>query len=59
MLSTPLWRLCRGAESDQAAEEAVQVLEALPPSRELAWAYANLGSFRADAGRIEEAFGLL
>ncbi len=59
MLCVLLWRLCRGAESDQAAEEAVQVLETLPPSRELAWAYATLGSSRADAGQIDEAFGLL
>ncbi len=59
MLSTLLWRLCRGAESDQALEEAVQVLEAFPPGRELALAYVNLASFRADAGRIDEAFGLL
>src|SRR5215470_16257991 len=29
-LSTTLWRLCRGEESDRAAAEAVRVLEALP-----------------------------
>ena len=33
-----------GAESDQAAEEAVRVLEALPPGKELAWAYASLAA---------------
>jgi DNA-binding CsgD family transcriptional regulator/tetratricopeptide (TPR) repeat protein len=42
ILSTTLWRLCRGAECDRAAEEAVAVLEALPPGEELAWAYARL-----------------
>jgi DNA-binding CsgD family transcriptional regulator len=42
VLSATLWRLCRGTESDRAAEEAVAVLEALPPGKELAWAYAGL-----------------
>ena len=28
LLSTTLWRLCRGEESERAAEEAVRVLEA-------------------------------
>ena len=32
-LSSTMWRLCRGAEAERAAEEAVQVLEALPPAR--------------------------
>ncbi len=44
LLSTTLWRLCRGPECEQAAREAVQVLEAAPPSPELAWAYATLGT---------------
>ena len=43
LLSTTLWRLCRGEEADRAAEEAVRVLEPLPPGPELAWAYAGLG----------------
>jgi DNA-binding CsgD family transcriptional regulator len=42
ILSTTLWRLCRGQEASQAVHEAVAVLEALPPSKELAWAYGSL-----------------
>jgi DNA-binding CsgD family transcriptional regulator/tetratricopeptide (TPR) repeat protein len=55
MLSKTLWRLCRGEESGQAALEAVEVLQALPPGPELAWAYANLSAFRVDLGRIDDA----
>lgn len=55
LLSTTLWRLCRGAESENAAEEAVRVLEPLPPSGELAWAYARLGACRWNTGRGDEA----
>jgi DNA-binding CsgD family transcriptional regulator/tetratricopeptide (TPR) repeat protein len=50
LLSTTLWRLCRGAESEQAALEAVRVLETQPPGRELAWAYANLGAVLMSTG---------
>ena len=42
LLSTTLWRLCRGKEASEAAHEAVAVLEGSPTSEELAWAYANL-----------------
>ncbi len=55
MLSKTLWRLCRGAESGQAAFDAVEVLEALPPGPELAWAYANLSALYMDRGRTAEA----
>jgi DNA-binding CsgD family transcriptional regulator len=58
LLSTTLWRLCRGEESDRAAEEAVQVLEALPPGQELAWAYANLGARYMQMGRSGAAVGI-
>lgn len=54
-LCTTLWRLCRGTESGQAAAEAVQVLEKLPPGPELAWAYANLSSAHMLVGRSHEA----
>ena len=30
LLSTTLWRLCRGSESEQAAEDAVRIFELLP-----------------------------
>jgi DNA-binding CsgD family transcriptional regulator len=54
-LCITLWRLCRGDESGQAAGEAVRVLQALPPGRELAWAYANLSTSCMLAGRSDEA----
>jgi len=56
-LSTTLWRLCRGEESDRAAEEAARVLEALPPSQELAWAYANLSGRYMQMGQNDLAVG--
>ncbi|HKA98828.1 MAG TPA: LuxR C-terminal-related transcriptional regulator [Streptosporangiaceae bacterium] len=59
LLSTTLWRLCRGEESEQAAEEAVQALEALPPGRELAWAYATLGVSYLIMGRIGEGLDVV
>ena len=43
-LSKALYRLCRGSEAFEAAQQALAVLEPLPPGRELAWAYANLAS---------------
>jgi DNA-binding CsgD family transcriptional regulator/molybdopterin converting factor small subunit len=55
LLSTTLWRLCRGEESERAAGEAVEVLEPLPPSKELAWAYARLYVTRWYQGRGVEA----
>jgi DNA-binding CsgD family transcriptional regulator/tetratricopeptide (TPR) repeat protein len=54
LLSTTLWRLCRGEEADRAAAEAVSVLQQLPPGVELAWAYASLAIFHMGAGRLEE-----
>ena len=54
-LSMTLWRLCRGAESDRAGEEAVEILEGQPPGRELAWAYANLGATHLCMGRCDGA----
>ncbi len=54
-LSIALWRLCRGEESEQAAEEAVRVLEGLPPGTELAWAYANLAANYMMLGRMKQA----
>src|SRR6266581_1457572 len=54
-LCTTLWRLCRGEESGQAAEETVRVLQARPPGRELAWAYADLGNSYLLVGRCDDA----
>jgi DNA-binding NarL/FixJ family response regulator len=46
LLARPLWRMCRGEESDAAAVTAVELLEQLPPSIELGWAYGTLAAFR-------------
>ena len=59
LLSRALWRLCRGEEEIRAAEEAVRILAALPPGRELAWAYAGLGAYYGAAGRTGEGLELL
>jgi DNA-binding CsgD family transcriptional regulator/tetratricopeptide (TPR) repeat protein len=53
-LSTTLWRLCRGEEASQAAHEAVAALEAVPPSKEHAWAYGNLAVDDIALGRTSE-----
>jgi len=52
-LSRAMWRLCRGAEAEATAASAVEVLESLPPTSELAWAYANLAAFRMFHGDAE------
>jgi DNA-binding CsgD family transcriptional regulator len=59
LLSVALWRLCRGEEQTRAAEEAVRILTALPPGRELASACAYLGALYGDEGRIDEGLELL
>ena len=59
LLCRALWRLCRGEEQIRAAEEAVRILAALPPGRELAWAYAGLGALYGAEGRIDEGLELL
>ena len=59
LLSRTLWRLCRGKEEVEAAQEAVHILAALPPGRELAWAYAGLGALYGGTGRIDEGLELL
>ncbi|MGD0376761.1 MAG: AAA family ATPase [Streptosporangiaceae bacterium] len=58
VLSTALWRLCRGHESELAAREAVGVLESAPPGPELAWAYAKLGVAILVSGRRDEGLEL-
>lgn len=54
-LSRTLWCPGRVAESHRAAREAVALLEPLPPGRELAMAYANLGALCADGDEPREA----
>jgi DNA-binding CsgD family transcriptional regulator/tetratricopeptide (TPR) repeat protein len=55
ILSITLWRLCRGQEASQAVHEAVAVLEALPPSKELAWAYGSVAVDDMILGHTNEA----
>jgi DNA-binding CsgD family transcriptional regulator/tetratricopeptide (TPR) repeat protein len=54
-LSKNLWRLCRGDESVEAADEAVRVLEPLGAGVELAWAYAHLSAVRMERGNYRES----
>lgn len=54
-LSEFLWCPGRTAESERSAREAVELLESLPPGRELALAYANLATNCGAAARSKEA----
>jgi DNA-binding CsgD family transcriptional regulator len=54
-LSDILWCPGRTAESAEAAQQAVELLETLPPSIELAWAYTKQGSFEAAVRGVELA----
>ena len=53
-----LWRLCRGRESDTAAADALQVLEPLGPTVELANAYVSVAGRRVVNMRFGEAIAL-
>src|SRR3954449_4411055 len=50
MLAKTHWRLCNGEQVSAAIEESVAVLETLPSSVELGWAYAFLCVQRFNAG---------
>ena len=54
-LSEFFWCPGRTEESERCARDAIALLEALPPSRELAWAYANLSMTCASATRLHDA----
>jgi DNA-binding CsgD family transcriptional regulator len=54
-LSEFLWCPGRTAESERSARAAVAMLEALPPSRQLAWAYANLAFTCLNTTLLQEA----
>jgi DNA-binding CsgD family transcriptional regulator len=54
LLSTALWRLCRGAESMRASVAAARILETLPPGRELAQALTLLSATYLAVGRTGE-----
>jgi DNA-binding CsgD family transcriptional regulator len=57
-LSIALWRLCRGREAVAASAAALQILEPLGPSAELARAYARVAADRAGELRWDETSGL-
>jgi DNA-binding CsgD family transcriptional regulator/tetratricopeptide (TPR) repeat protein len=57
-LAHTMWRLCRGAEANAAAENAVAILEPLGPSAELARAYTSLAADRMEDGRHDTAIEL-
>jgi len=58
LLGRAFWRLCQGAEAEQAAVEALSVLQSAPEGLELGWAYAHLGQVWADDSRNDEAIAL-
>jgi DNA-binding CsgD family transcriptional regulator len=55
MLSSVLWQECRGEESARAGEEALRVLQSLPPGPELAVAQIMVASEMWNSGRHTEA----
>jgi DNA-binding CsgD family transcriptional regulator/tetratricopeptide (TPR) repeat protein len=57
-LSPAMWRLCRGAEANAAAEAAVVIAEPLGPSVELAEAYGTLAADRMEDGQHDAAIEL-
>ncbi|HKR69835.1 MAG TPA: AAA family ATPase [Streptosporangiaceae bacterium] len=58
-LATAYWRLCRGEESEAASDEAVAMLEQMPPGRELARAYAARSGVHIGAGQFDEGAALM
>ena len=58
LLSHALWRTARGAPAQEAAEQALAVLEPLGPTGGLAWAYAGLALTAADQARGDDALEL-
>jgi DNA-binding CsgD family transcriptional regulator len=58
-LAGNLWWLCRGADSRQAANAVLELVEPLGPSPQLAKAYNSLASRMASDGRYQESLALL
>src|SRR5690349_17485651 len=54
-LSRFAWYLGRKEEAEACANDAIEVLEALPVSPELAWAYSNRAQLHMLAGETNEA----
>jgi len=57
-LAAALWRLCLGREATSAFAAALQVLEPLGPSVELAEAYISVAADRVQDQRFDEAIAL-
>jgi len=55
MLSMVLWQQCRGGESERAAEEALRVMQSLPPGPEFAMAQLSVAAGTWLSGRHTEA----
>lgn len=49
------WYLGRKEDAENCGREAITLLEALPPSPELAWAYSNRAQLHMLAGQTDEA----
>jgi ATP/maltotriose-dependent transcriptional regulator MalT len=49
------WYLGRKEDAETCGREAITLLEALPPSPELAWAYSNRAQLHMLAGQTDEA----
>jgi DNA-binding CsgD family transcriptional regulator len=54
-LSRLYWFEARNAEAEEAAQQAVALLEALPPGKELAMAYSNVAQLRMLEDDVEAA----
>lgn len=59
LLAMALWRLCRGEESYQAADEAVRIMRSGSAGSELGFAYASLGGRRWFRGSSDDAAELM
>jgi DNA-binding CsgD family transcriptional regulator/tetratricopeptide (TPR) repeat protein len=57
-LSSAMWRLCRGKESDALVASAVRILRPLGPSVELARTYLSLATSLVLEARSDEALAL-
>ena len=59
LMSTAMWRLCRGDEAMRAAQDAVRALESGPECVERARAYASLGACTLSRGQDRRRARLL
>ena len=59
LLSTTLWRLCRGEESDRGRRRGRDRAGGTAAGTELAWAYGDLAVGDMSPGRTDEGTGLM